>query len=288
MNAPATHRAVTFPVRARDLSWNFLIPFALVHVGCLLAFWTGVSWQTLTAAAVLYALRMFGITAGYHRLYSHRSYHIPSRALRCVMWALATSSAQRHVRWWASHHRHHHRHSDTAQDLHSPAQVGTLWAHMGWQYHKSAAAWDDASIRDFDKAFPELRAIDRFAWVSPLALIALCTAVWGLEGFSVAFCWSTVACWHVTFTINSLNHVWGTRKFETTDTSRNNLLLALLSFGEGWHNNHHACQSSCRQGHTWWQLDLTWMVLKVGERLGLVTKMKTPLTRVTDAWASDR
>ena len=284
MNAPIIHRAVTDPVRARDLSWNFIIPFALVHLGCFAAIWTGVSWQTLAAAFTLYALRMFGITAGYHRLYSHRTYHIPNMALRCVMWFLATSSAQRHVRWWASHHRHHHRHSDTAQDLHSPAQVGTLWAHMGWQYHSSAADWDEAGIRDLYKSFPELKVIDRFAWVSPLALLAACSFAWGAEGAAVAFCWSTVANWHVTFTINSLNHVWGTRKFETTDTSRNNLLLAILSFGEGWHNNHHAFQSSCRQGHTWWQVDLTWSILKLGERLGLVTKMKSPPARAMAAW----
>ena len=180
MSAAPVHQAVTERVRARDLSWNFIIPFALVHLGCFAAIWTGVSWQTLTAAFVLYALRMFGITAGYHRLYSHRSYYIPSKALRCVMWFLATSSAQRHVRWWASHHRHHHRHSDTEHDLHALV-VGTMWAHMGWQYHATAAAWDDQSLRDFDKAFPELRTIDRFAWVSPLALVAACWALWGAE-----------------------------------------------------------------------------------------------------------
>lgn len=284
MTARVSHPTVIRPVRARDLSWNFIIPFAIVHLGCFAALWTGVTWQTLTAAVVLYALRIFGITAGYHRLYSHRSYHIPSKALRMVMWFLATSSAQRHVRWWASHHRHHHRHSDTELDLHSPLQVGTFWSHMGWQYHATAAPWDEGALKDFDKAFPELATIDRFAWVSPLALLAACAALWGVEGAAVAFCWSTVACWHVTFTINSLNHVWGTRKFETTDTSRNNLLLALLSFGEGWHNNHHACQSSCRQGHTWWQIDITWMVLKVGEKLGLVTRMKEPLPRYMEAW----
>jgi stearoyl-CoA desaturase (delta-9 desaturase) len=287
MNATPVHKAVTESADPRDFSWNFVIPFALVHLGCFAAIWTGVSWQTVTAALVLYGLRMFGITAGYHRLYSHRAYYIPNMGLRCVMWFLATSSAQRHVRWWASHHRHHHRHSDTEHDLHAPGLVGTMWAHMGWQYHKTAANWDDHSIRDFDKAFPELRTIDRFAWVSPLVLAAGCTALWGGEGLAVAFCWSTVANWHVTFTINSINHVWGTRKFDTTDTSKNNMLLALLSFGEGWHNNHHAFQTSCRQGHTWWQVDLSWMILKVGERFGLVTRMRVPPPRAMAAWAKN-
>ena len=277
--APHTWRTV----RASDLSWGFLIPFLLVHVGCFAALWTGVSLQTLAACLVLYALRMFGITAGYHRLYSHRSYHIPSTTLRLGMWFLATSSAQRHVRWWASHHRRHHRHSDTPEDVHAPRHTG-LWSHIGWQYHRDAAGWDDHDIRDFDRAFPELRTIDRYAWVSPLVLLVLCGALWGLEGVSVAFCWSTVAAWHVTFCINSLNHVWGTRPFETEDDSRNNLLLAILCFGEGWHNNHHAFQSSCRQGHTWWQLDLSWMILKLGERLGLVTDMKVPPARAMARW----
>lgn len=271
-------------LRVQDISWNFLVPFCLIHLACLGVIWTGISPAPLVAAVVLYALRIFGITAGYHRLYSHRSYHIPSRALRCIMWFLATSSAQRGVRWWASHHRNHHRHSDQEGDLHSPTQTSLLWSHTGWQYHKSAADTDHGSIRDFDKAFPELATIDRFAWVSPLALIALCLALWGWQGFVIAFCWSTVACWHATFTINSLCHVWGTRPFETTDTSRNNFLLALLLFGEGWHNNHHAFQSSCRQGHTWWQLDISWMVLRLGAMLGLVTKMKEPPPRAMAVW----
>jgi len=285
---PMTTPAPTVPhrytnVHMRDLSWNFVVPFMIVHLGCFAAIWTGVHKETLIAAFVLYALRMFGITAGYHRLYSHRSYHIPSKALRCVMWFLATSSAQRHVRWWASHHRHHHRTSDSPSDLHSPRQSG-FWSHMGWQYHRGAAQWNDDVLRDFDKAFPELKTIDPYAWVSPLALAALCALIWGGEGAAVVFCWSTVANWHVTFTINSINHVWGTRPFDTSDDSRNNPLLGLLSFGEGWHNNHHAFQSSCRQGHTWWQIDITWMILKVGEKMGLVTKMKVPPARAMARW----
>ncbi len=271
-------------LRAQDISWNFLLPFCLIHLACLGVIWTGISPAPVIAAVVLYVLRIFGITAGYHRLYSHRSYHIPSTALRCIMWFLATSSAQRGVRWWASHHRNHHRHSDQEGDLHSPTQTSLLWSHTGWQYHKNAADTDHSSIRDFDKAFPELAVIDRFAWVSPLTLIAGSLALWGWQGFVIAFCWSTVACWHATFTINSLCHVWGTRPFETTDTSRNNFLLALLLFGEGWHNNHHAFQSSCRQGHTWWQVDISWMVLRLGAMLGLVTKMKVPPPRAMAVW----
>jgi stearoyl-CoA desaturase (delta-9 desaturase) len=281
---PPSAAASTRPrVTASDISWNFLIPFTIVHLLCFGVIWTGVSAETLVACLVVYLLRMFGITAGYHRLYSHRSYHIPNMGLRLVMWFLATSSAQRHVRWWAAHHRHHHRHSDDEHDLHSPRHMG-IWSHVGWQYHKNAADWDELNIRDFDKAFPELAHIDRFAWVSPLALAVFCSAVWGWEGLVVVFAWSTVANWHATFTINSLCHVWGSRQFETTDTSRNNLLLALITLGEGWHNNHHAFQSSCRQGHTWWQVDISWMVLKLGEKLGLVTKMKVPPRRALAAW----
>ena len=271
-------------VRATDISWNFLIPFCLVHVLCLGVFWTGVSLAPVLAGIALYFLRIFGITAGYHRLYSHRSYHIPSTALRCIMWFLATSSAQRTVSWWAAHHRHHHRRSDRDGDLHSPVQTSLLWSHVGWQYHRNAADHDERVIRDFKRTFPELSVIDRFAWVSPLALVAFCSLMWGWQGLVIAFSWSTVACWHATFTINSLCHVWGSQPFETGDTSRNNLLLALLVMGEGWHNNHHAFQGSCRQGHTWWQIDLTWEILRLGQALGLVTRVKYPPKKAMAHW----
>jgi stearoyl-CoA desaturase (delta-9 desaturase) len=201
------------------------------------------------------------------------------------MWFLATASAQRTVRWWAAHHRHHHRKSDQDGDLHSPVQTSLLWSHVGWQYHSDAADHDEHVIRDFKRTFPELLVIDRFAWVSPLALVAICVMLWGWQGLVISFAWSTVACWHATFTINSLCHVWGAQPFETGDTSRNNFLLALLVMGEGWHNNHHAFQSSCRQGHTWWQFDLTWEILRLGQALGLVTQVKHPPKRAMAHWA---
>jgi stearoyl-CoA desaturase (delta-9 desaturase) len=269
--------------RASEISWRLLILFTLVHLLCFGALWTGISAGAAALGIALYALRMFGVTAGYHRLYSHRSYHIPNPLLRGVMWFLATSSAQRGVRWWAAHHRHHHRFSDQPEDLHSPRHIG-VYSHVGWQYHKDLDTWDERSLTDFAKAFPELSWLDRFAWASPIALMALCIAAFGWEGLFVSFAMSTVGVWHATFTINSLSHVWGTRPFETDDTSRNNALLALVSFGEGWHNNHHAFPVSCRQGHTWWQVDISWMVLRVGELLGLVTDVRRPPARAMAHW----
>ena len=266
------------------IRWSETIPYILLHVACIGVFWVGFSWAALALCLGMYVVRMFAITGFYHRYFSHRTFRT-TRPVQFLMGLLGTSAVQRGPIWWAAHHRHHHRKSDQDGDLHSPVQTSLLWSHVGWQYHRDAADHDDRVIRDFKRTFPELSVIDRFAWVSPLALVAICVMLWGWQGLVISFAWSTVACWHATFTINSLCHVWGAQPFETGDTSRNNFLLALLVMGEGWHNNHHAFQSSCRQGHTWWQLDLTWEILRLGQALGLVTQVKHPPKRAMAHWA---
>lgn len=243
-----------------------------VHLACLGAIWTGVEWQHLLLCALLYVVRMFGVTAGYHRYFAHRSFKT-SRPMQLALAVLAMTSGQKGVLWWAWHHRHHHRHSDTPQDFHSPRQQGFWHSHLGWWLNGEHAEADHKQVRDLVK-FPELLFLERNFAAPALALSLLCLALGGWGAFVVGFCWSTVLVWHGTFTINSLSHVWGTRDHDTTDDSRNNAVLAIITMGEGWHNNHHRYPSSARQGMTPSQIDLTWWGLLALERLGLVWDLR--------------
>lgn len=248
------------------------------HLTVFLAFLSGASTRALLLCVGFYYLRMFGITAGYHRYFAHRSFKT-SRAFQFVLALLGTLSIQKGVLWWAGHHRDHHRYSDTPKDLHSPRQQGFWWAHMGW-----FMAWDHWKtpmhrIRDFE-VYPELRLLNRF-WVVPFVL--LCVLVYLTLGFTelVWGCFiSTVALFHGTFFINSLAHVFGRQVYVTGDDSRNSMFLALLTMGEGWHNNHHYYPASARQGFHWWQIDMSWWVLWLLERFGLIWDVQRPSTQV--------
>ena len=250
------------------------IPFALAHVACLGAIWTGVQGSDLAIAGGLYALRMFAVTAGYHRYFSHRAFKT-GRAFQFILAFLAQTSAQRGVLWWAANHRHHHRYSDTAEDTHSPVRDGFWHAHLGWFFTERRTRTDLAAIRDLAK-YPELRWLDRHPYL-PAVLAGF--VVWLLAGWSslvVGFFWSTVAVWHATFSINSLAHVIGRRRYVTGDQSRNNWWLALLTFGEGWHNNHHHYQSAARQGFRWYEFDVSFYVLKTLSATGLIWDLRAP------------
>ena len=245
-----------------------------VHLACLAAIWTGVSWQMLLLCLALYVVRMFGVTAGYHRYFSHRSYKT-SRVFQFLMAFLAMTSAQRGVLWWASHHRHHHKHSDTEDDVHSPVQEGFWWSHIGWILTREGIQTDEQRVKDLMR-FPELVWLEEYFVVPPVVLGAATYLLFGWQGLVVGFCWSTVLLWHGTFTINSLCHVFGSRRYDTTDDSRNNFWLALITLGEGWHNNHHHYQSSTRQGFFWWEIDLSYYALKVMSWVGLVWDLREP------------
>ena len=248
--------------------------FVAAHLVCLAAIWTGVTMESVALGAVLYFLRMFGITAGYHRYFAHRAYKT-SRAFQFVLACVAQSSAQRGVLWWAGKHRWHHRHADTELDVHSPARHGFLYAHLGWIWAPCHDATDLALVPDLAK-FPELIWLDRHPYFISVLLAVAAWLLCGWPGLIVGFFWSTVALWHATFCINSLAHVLGSRRYVTGDDSRNNWWLALLTLGEGWHNNHHACQASARQGFHWWQYDPTWYALTVLSWLGLVWDLNQP------------
>jgi stearoyl-CoA desaturase (delta-9 desaturase) len=248
------------------------LPFVLVHLLSLLVFAFPFHWYLPVACFAMYEMRMFFVTAGYHRYFSHRSYKT-SRFFQFVIAFMAMTSVQKGVLWWAAHHRHHHRFSDQEEDLHSPTLFGFFWSHTGWIISDRYNATRLNYIGDFAK-FPELRWLDKYHMVPP---ITLGVALWLVGGWPLliwGFFLSTVFVWHGTFTINSLSHLFGSRRYETTDTSKNNLLLALVTLGEGWHNNHHHFMASARQGFFWWEIDITYYTLKLLSYFGLVWDLR--------------
>jgi stearoyl-CoA desaturase (delta-9 desaturase) len=267
------------------IDWLRVIPFIAMHLGCFAVVAVGASGVAIATALGLYGLRMFAITAFYHRYFSHRAFKT-SRAVQLTFAVLGAAAVQRGPLWWAAHHRHHHAHADRPGDAHSPRQHGFLWSHMGWFLARANFPTKLHLVPDLAR-FRELAWLDRFDVAVPAGLAALLYALGAaLERFAPTlgtsgpqlFVWgfvvSTVAVWHATFAINSLAHTLGRRRFETRDDSRNNLGLALLTFGEGWHNNHHRYPSSVRQGLQWWEIDLTYYALRLFAALGLVWDLR--------------
>jgi stearoyl-CoA desaturase (delta-9 desaturase) len=229
----------------------------------------------------MYFLRMFGITAGYHRYFSHRSYKT-SRAFQFVLAWLGAGAFQKGPLWWAARHRHHHQFSDQPEDVHSPLQHGLWRAHISWIFKPENDATDESVIRDLTR-YPEIRFLDRYYYIPPLSLALLCYIILGASGVAWGFLFSTIILYHGTFTINSLSHVFGSQRYVTDDTSKNNIWLALLTMGEGWHNNHHYHQVSARQGFFWWEIDASYYILKLLSWLGVVWRLNTPSSTVRDS-----
>jgi len=269
----------------RGIDWARVAPFIGLHLACFAVFWTGWSPFAVAASAALYALRMFAITGFYHRYFSHRAFRAP-RAVQFAFAVLGATAAQRGPLWWASHHRHHHAHADGERDAHSPHRHGFLWAHLGWFLARENFATRAELVSDLAR-YPELRFLDRYDTLVPalLAVALYAAGEWlahahpGLQtdgpmllvwGFFI----STIALYHATFTVNSLAHTFGWRRYASRDGSRNNLWLALLTFGEGWHNNHHHFPGSARQGFFWWEIDLTYYGLRLLAALGLVRDLR--------------
>ncbi len=247
--------------------------FVACHLAPLGALWSGVTWESVALCVGLYLVRMFAITAGYHRYFSHRTFKT-SRAMQLLFAFLAETSSQRGVLWWVAHHRHHHKHSDEPDDVHSALQRGFWHSHFGWIWNPNTPD-RQASVRDLQR-FPELVWLDANWLVPSVAAAVFCLVVAGWPGLFIGFFLSTVLLWHGTFTINSLTHVWGSRRYRTADNSRNNLWLALITLGEGWHNNHHFDMLSCRQGFFWWEIDVTYLVLRAMAAVGLVWDLRPP------------
>jgi stearoyl-CoA desaturase (delta-9 desaturase) len=263
------------------VDWLRVVPFLLLHLACLLVIWVGWSPVAVGTAVGLYVIRMLAITGVYHRYFSHRAYQM-SRFWQFVGAFVAATSAQRGPIWWAAHHRHHHRYADRPEDIHSPVQQGFLWSHVLWILTPRYFATNKAMAKDLMK-YPELVWLNRYSIIPPLTLLALLLVAGeilrlyvpsagtsGVQMGTWGFCISTVVLFHATATINSLDHLIGRRRYNTRDHSRNNWVLALITFGEGWHNNHHHYPISARQGFYWWEIDMTYYVLVVLSWLGIV------------------
>ena len=253
------------------------VPFWAIHAAAIASiFVVGFSWSGLALAVGVYFARMVVVTAAYHRYFSHRSYKT-SRAFQFVLALGAQSAAQKGVLWWAAHHRFHHKYSDTQMDPHSVRTKGFWYAHVGWILSPNWNATDLSVVGDLAK-YPELRVLNRssVALLQALALAIAFLAIGGVHAFVWGFLVSTVMLWHGSFSINSLSHLFGKRRYATTDDSRNNWALAVLTTGEGWHNNHHHYQSSANQGFRWWEIDVTFYVLRLWERLGLIWDLRRP------------
>ena len=256
----------------RRIEWLGTVPFIAIHLLAFGAIWTGVTPAAAWCCVVLYVARMFLVTGVYHRYFSHKTYKT-SRVFQFVLAFLVQTSAQKGVLWWSAHHRHHHHYSDQPQDVHSVVQDGFLYSHVLWLFNKDSAPTDYGRIPDLAR-YPELRLLNKFYLLPPILLGTLIYFWLGASGLFFGFFVSTVLLWHGTFTINSLTHVFGRRRFSTSDESRNSWWLAIITLGEGWHNNHHRFSSSTRQGFYWYEYDITYYLLKVLSWTGLIWQLR--------------
>ncbi len=269
-----------------EIDWFRAIPFILLNLSCFLAFYVHFSWIAFNTCACLYFFRLFTIGAFYHRYFSHKAFKT-SRLCQFIFAALAGTSAQRGPLWWASHHRQHHMVSDKAEDVHSPVHHGFWTSHVGWFLTKNNFNYNPERVKDLER-YPELVFLDRYDVIMPSVLFfSLFLVGWLLQTYSPqlqtgipemlvwGFSVSLVALFNTTVIINSLCHIYGTKRYKTDDSSKNNLLFALLTLGEGWHNNHHYYPASARQGFVWWEIDITYYLIKLMELLGIVWDVKS-------------
>ena len=280
VSAPATDAS-----NVDRINWFRCLPFLLLHLACIAVWWVGWSGFALCTAVGLYVVRMFAITGSYHRYFSHRTYRT-SRWVQFVFALLGASSAQRGPLWWAAHHRSHHKFSDMQPDPHSPIRHGFWRSHIGWFMTNRHFLTDYRRVHDFAR-FPELRWLNRFDVIVPIILAVTLYFVGrllhyaapslGVTGWQLVvwgFVVSTIMLFHATASINSLAHLIGRRRYDTGDDSRNNFILALITLGEGWHNNHHKFRSCTRQGFYWWEIDLTYYALKFFAAIGLIWDLR--------------
>ena len=258
--------------------WLRNMPFIALHLSCLAVFFVEFSWLSLVLFGVLYFLRTFGISAGYHRYFSHRSYKT-SRVVQFLLACLGCAALQKGPLWWTAHHREHHRHTDTPEDPHSPVARSFWWSHIGWILADDYNETNWPAVKDW-APYWELRWLNRLHWLPGIALAVLCWFIDGWSGLVWGFLLSTVVLYHTTFAVNSFCHLWGSRRYATKDASRNNIWVALLTLGEGWHNNHHHYQSSANQGFFWWEIDVSYYLIKFMGLTGLVWDIRTPNSHV--------
>ena len=281
-------------LHGKEIDWARVIPYIIIHLSLISLFFVGVSEIAIAIFLIMYGIRMFAITGFYHRYFSHKTFKT-SRIMQFIFAIVGASAVQRGPIWWAAHHREHHMHSDTINDKHSPKAHSFFWSHTGWFLTKANFLTHTKMVKELSR-FPELRLIDRFDIIIP---IATCISLYflgdfllvnhpslntsGLQLLSWGFVLSTVILYHSTFLVNSVAHLWGTTRYDTKDESKNNFLIALLTFGEGWHNNHHHYPGSAKQGFYWWEVDLTYYLLKLMSALGLIWDIRTVSSNIRDS-----
>lgn len=276
---------VAITKKRETVNWRRSSIFILLHLTPLLGFLVGVSWVAIAVAIAMYWIRMFFITGFYHRYFSHKSFKT-TRAWQLVFAWLGNTAGQKGALWWAAHHRFHHRHADQDVDIHSPIKHGFWWSHVGWIISDLSRPTNVGIVKDLAQ-FPELRFLDKNYWIAPLVSVVFFYGLGesiqaffpsaGTSGWQMViwgFVASTLVLFHGTYTINSLAHRFGSRRFATRDTSRNNWWLAIITLGEGWHNNHHRFPSSARQGLRWYEIDFTWYTLLLLEKLRVISELR--------------
>ncbi|MBI4979359.1 MAG: acyl-CoA desaturase [Spirochaetes bacterium] len=278
----------------KGIDWAAAAPFILFHLMCFGIIWVGWSPFAVIFAAAFYVVRMFGITAFYHRYFAHRAFK-SNRFFTFLFAFLGCSAMQKGPLWWAAIHRHHHIYADTKDDIHSPKIHGFLWSHIGWILAHENKRTRVEYIKDWQK-FPEIVFIDKFALAIPFVVavgvfllghVLFYYAPWLHTNGMQLLVWgvfvSTVVCSHATFSINSIDHMFGSRRYEMPNTSRNNVLMAILTLGEGWHNNHHHYAITARAGFYWWEIDITYYVLVILSWIGIVKDLRPLPKNIRDS-----
>ncbi len=259
----------------QGLNWTTTSVLVLLHIGAIAAFFA-FNWRAFAVAVFLYWVATgLGISMGYHRLHTHRSYKVP-KWMEYFFAVCATMTLEGGPIFWTAIHRIHHQRSDQPGDPHSPRE-GAWWAHVGWILMGETK---HNNTKLLSKYTPDL-AKDRFYvwlngyhWLPNVVLAAILAVIGGLPMILWAVCFRVVFGLHATWLVNSATHMWGGRRFATRDDSRNNWWVALISFGEGWHNNHHAHPTSARHGLAWYEFDPSWLQIRLLARLGLAKSIQ--------------
>ncbi|CAK9004824.1 Palmitoyl-monogalactosyldiacylglycerol delta-7 desaturase [Durusdinium trenchii] len=255
--------------------WMYAVIFGIIHAGAFMAPWY-FSWDAFAVFFCGYVITGLGITLSYHRQLAHLSFKTP-KVVEYILAYCGALAMQSHPINWVSSHRHHHGATDTANDVHSPKD-GFWWSHAGWLLDQKGT-WmrvDRSNVDDLSKQW-YYRFLQKTYPLHAIVLPIVGLYCWGglpyvLWGFFARIVWT----WHVTWAVNSVSHVWGFQDWNTGDISMNNWLIGILAFGEGWHNNHHAFETSCRHGLKWWQVDVTWYIIKLLETVGIASDLKYP------------
>jgi stearoyl-CoA desaturase (delta-9 desaturase) len=258
-----------------------ILIFWAVQASAVLVFFVPFTWGLLALWAVSHFSRAVGLTLAFHRYFAHRAFQM-NRATRFFWAFVGTAAMQKGPLWWAGHHVNHHRFADREGDPHSPMVSGVYYAHIGWflnDARNDRLEPTNPVVRDFSTA-PEIAFLDRYFFVPPLLLATTMFLMGGFTWLVWGFCVPTMTLAHATFAINTVNHMFGSRRFDTIDESRNNPLTALFAAGEGWHNNHHRYQRAARNGFYWWEIDLTWYAIRAMALLGLAWDLQPVPDRV--------